>query len=175
MIEFTQASSPRDFEKISTLAKDIWKEHYSSILKDEQIEYMIKHFQSFQAIQSQALEGYAYYLIYENKNLAGYFSIMYKNDSVCNKNKSIEELFLSKLYLHQNHRQKGIAKQVISHLKDMAKNSQNIKKIWLTVNKNNINSIKAYEKMGFTTYREDVVDIGEGYVMDDYYMSLELK
>lgn len=44
------------------------------------------------------------------------------------------------------------------------------KKIQLTVNKHNINSINAYKKWGFKTIDSVVTDIGSGFVMDDYIM-----
>jgi ribosomal protein S18 acetylase RimI-like enzyme len=43
-------------------------------------------------------------------------------------------------------------------------------KIWLTVNRNNSNSIKTYESLGFVKSRTQIADIGEGFVMDDYIM-----
>ena len=49
------------------------------------------------------------------------------------------------------------------------------KKIQLTVNKNNINTIKAYEKWGFKTIDSVVTDIGYGFVMDDYIMEYSLE
>jgi RimJ/RimL family protein N-acetyltransferase len=48
------------------------------------------------------------------------------------------------------------------------------KSIDLTVNKYNTNSIKAYEKMGFEKIDSVVMDIGNGYVMDDYVMKKEV-
>jgi ribosomal protein S18 acetylase RimI-like enzyme len=39
--------------------------------------------------------------------------------------------------------------------------------IVLNVNKNN-NAILAYEKMGFKKIREEKIDIGNGYIMDDF-------
>ena len=42
--------------------------------------------------------------------------------------------------------------------------------ISLTVNKYNEASIKAYEKMGFKKVKDIVIDIGNGFVMDDYLM-----
>ena len=44
----------------------------------------------------------------------------------------------------------------------------------LTVNKNNKETIKAYEKMGFKQVRDIVIDIGNNFVMDDYIMEKEL-
>ena len=49
----------------------------------------------------------------------------------------------------------------------------NCKSISLTVNKYNTDSIKAYEKMGFEKIDSVVMDIGNGYVMDDYVMKKE--
>ena len=47
--------------------------------------------------------------------------------------------------------------------------------IWLTVNKKNTNSISAYQKMGYKIIEEIVTDIGEGYVMDDFKIRLEIN
>lgn len=40
--------------------------------------------------------------------------------------------------------------------------------VYLTCNKHNSNSLAVYEKKGFKKIDEDVTDIGNGYVMDDY-------
>ena len=45
-----------------------------------------------------------------------------------------------------------------------------LKSISLTVNKNNTAAIKAYEKMGFANIESIVINIGGGYVMDDFKM-----
>jgi ribosomal protein S18 acetylase RimI-like enzyme len=45
----------------------------------------------------------------------------------------------------------------------------------LTVNKNNVNAIKAYEKMGFRNVGSLVQDIGDGFVMDDYAMEKTVR
>ena len=50
----------------------------------------------------------------------------------------------------------------------------NKQSIQLTVNKNNTNTIKAYEKWGFKTIDSAVTDIGSGFVMDDYIMEYYL-
>jgi ribosomal protein S18 acetylase RimI-like enzyme len=45
-----------------------------------------------------------------------------------------------------------------------------LRKIVLTVNKNNTNAIRAYERIGFKKTGSLVQDIGSGFVMDDYAM-----
>ena len=44
----------------------------------------------------------------------------------------------------------------------------------LNVNKNNVQAIRAYEKSGFAIRESVVVDIGGGFVMDDYVMAKAL-
>ena len=46
-------------------------------------------------------------------------------------------------------------------------------RIILNVNKNN-SAVQFYQKVGFTIMEELILDIGEGYVMDDYVMQLHL-
>lgn len=47
---------------------------------------------------------------------------------------------------------------------------QGLVALYLTVNRENAGSIAAYLAMGFRKVREQVTDIGEGYVMDDFIM-----
>ena len=53
-----------DIEVLSNLASSIVKQHYDSILGAEQNDYMIKMFQSVDAIKSQIENGYEYYMIF---------------------------------------------------------------------------------------------------------------
>ena len=46
--------------------------------------------------------------------------------------------------------------------------------MWLTVNKNNISAVSVYEKRGFKKIGEGVTDIGNGFVMDDFYFQLDV-
>lgn len=178
MVFFKEAMNNNELENIHKLAQNIWKEHYSNILTDGQIQYMVSNFQSVQAMEKQLNEGYKYLqILFKSENqseedkLVGYFSFVQKNDDdIDNKNLAI---FLSKLYIEKSFRNQGIARSVISYLKRIAQ-KQDCKSIWLTVNKQNTHSIEAYKKLGFKTYREDSVDIGRGYVMDDYYMKIDL-
>ena len=57
--------------------------------------------------------------------------------------------------------------KLIDFTKKLAQ-KRKINTIWLTVNKNNSNSIKWYKKLNFKITKEVVMDIGNGYVMDDY-------
>lgn len=162
-IQFLLASNTTHFKRITALAKLIWTEHYTSIIGEQQVAYMLDKFQSLPAIEEQVNQGNSYYLILHQERDAGYFSYNIKNGL----------LFLSKLYVLKEFRGKGLAKMALKFMEEQAKEFS-CNKISLTVNKYNTNSIKAYEKMGFKNKEAIVQDIGNGYIMDDYLMEKEI-
>lgn len=145
---------------IENLAIEIWREYYIPIIGKEQVDYMLGKFQSENTIYDQINnEGYIYYLIYEDRNYIGYFGIQVKE----------KELFLSKIYIKSAERGKGYGKKVIRFLEQLTRGKA-LNVISLTVNKNNSNAIKAYEKLGFKNMGSILKDIGHGFIMDDYKM-----
>lgn len=156
-----QVKEKEDFLQIETLACEIWEEHYTPIIGAKQVTYMLEKFQSARAMEEQVKEGYEYFMILEEGQLVGYLA--FKEEA--------EGLFLSKVYVHSSVRGKGFGKAAIEFVKTEVQ-KRGLSQIRLTVNKYNHNSIAAYFKMGFEKTRELVMDIGEGYVMDDYEMVL---
>lgn len=156
-------STDQDLKDIAALAKEIWEEHYTPIIGPEQVAYMLDKFQDFEAMQGQIAGGMAYRAIYREKDLLGYIGYE-KRESA---------LFISKYYVLASERGKGIGRLVLDYLKQEA-SKQDCRKLSLTVNKYNHNTIAAYEKWGFFKTDAVVADIGAGYVMDDYVMELSL-
>jgi len=156
---FIEVSTQDQIEVVEALAKGIWTEHYIPIIGKEQVDYMLDRFQSRQAISEQIEAGFLYFLIKEDNEFIGYMSVQPKTD----------ELFLSKIYIKAAKRKKGSGNKAIQFVERLAK-KRGLTKVGLTVNKNNINSIKAYEKFGFRNVGAIVQDIGNGFVMDDYRM-----
>lgn len=145
---------------IESLARQIWTEHYTPIIGKDQVKYMLDKYQSENAISSQINnDGFFYFLIYEDKTPVGYIGIQFKE----------KDLFLSKLYVEASRRSRGFGKKAVIFLEELAK-EKNINRIYLTVNKYNSNTIKAYEKFGFQNAGSIVQDIGNGFIMDDYQM-----
>lgn len=160
MVQFKLAKTNLDFNTISVLAKNIWTEHYTPIIGLDQVNYMLEKFQSEIAIQNQInIDNYKYYLIINENTAIGYLSIKNNDDA----------LFLSKIYIDKSCRGKGFGKIAINFIEEQAKDL-NCQTIYLTVNKYNINSIMAYQKIGFIKTEELFIDIGNGYVMDDFRM-----
>ncbi len=163
-MKYTQVITDAEIRVTARLAMEIWTEHYTAIIGADQVDYMLDKFQSENAITKQIQNmGYIYYLIKTNKNAIGYFAIIQEN----------EELFLSKLYIQKTMRGKGLARKTIDFIKTIALES-NLGKITLTVNKNNIGPIAAYQKLGFVNTGPVIQDIGGGFIMDDYKLELKL-
>ena len=163
---FHKVSTSNEIIEVVKIAREIWREHYPLIIGIEQVEYMLEHFHSKDAITLELTqENYAYYLIKNNnKKIIGYIGIQLKPDS----------LFLSKIYIRSSERGTGVGKASMSFIKDLAqKNNKN--RISLTVNKNNTDSIAAYYRLGFIKTGDVCVDIGGGYEMDDFQMELNLS
>lgn len=149
-----------NIKELAELASGIWHEYWPCILSVEQINYMVDKFQSEHAILEQIKnENYTYYFILKDGNKCGYFGISRKEDY----------LFLSKLYIKKEYRHQGIGRIAIGEIKNIAEN-YGYTKIKLTVNKNNKHTINAYLKYRFAIVAQDVTDIGNGFVMDDYIM-----
>jgi diamine N-acetyltransferase len=154
-----EVSSDNQIAVIVSLARAIWTEHYIPIIGREQVDYMLSGYQSKQAIEEQIASGVLYFLIGGNHTYIGYIAVHPRG----------EDLFLSKIYLRSSHRSRGFGKKAVQFMETLAR-EKGLKKIVLTVNKNNTDSIRAYEKMGFKKAGSLVQDIGGGFVMDDYAM-----
>ena len=162
--QMKKIETPEQIKEMCFLASRIWREHYCQILSSEQITYMVEKFQSFKAVTDQIeRQGYTYcWLICDGQN-AGFCGYQIENNA----------LFLSKLYIEKTFRRRGLASFSLKKLKELCK-EHDLKYIWLTVNRNNLGSIAFYQRAGFYVDHDDVTDIGQGYVMDDHIMRLDL-
>jgi len=155
-----EVTSENDIAIVEELARRIWTEHYTPIIGKDQVEYMLDKFQSKAAISLQIKsEGYLYFLLEKEGKYIGYIAVQSEG----------RELFLSKIYIEASRRGKGFGKEAIQFLENLAR-KLSLEKISLTVNKNNVKTIKAYGKMGFKNLGPVVQDIGNGFVMDDFKM-----
>lgn len=156
---FQKIQSETDIELLAATANEIWHEYFPCILSNEQIDYMVEKLQSKQPMTEQIADGYLYYLVKSNDVIIGYIGLHPEQD----------KLFLSKLYLKKDARHHGYASQMLQFIEQIA-HDLGLSSIYLTVNKYNEHSIAVYKKKGFLTVKDQVADIGNGFVMDDYIM-----
>lgn len=157
MIEISSANQT-DCQQIEKIAKPIWEQHYTPIIGSQQVEYMLNKFQSATAVQSQMEQGYEYFIVYYESEPAGYMAVEAREKS----------LFISKFYLSLNYRGKGVAKVMLNKVIQLAE-QKGLKQLELTVNKYNP-AYQVYLKLGFINQESIQIDIGNGYIMDDYRM-----
>ena len=157
---FVRVKNKAQISRVAQLAKDIWVEYYPAIISQGQITYMIDTFQSPAAIESQIAEGMQYYLTVTDGEEIGYLAYTAEQGS---------SLFLSKIYIARDFRNKGKGREAFEFITQQASNSC-CNKIWLTVNKHNKAAIDKYLKIGFTITESVKKEIGNGFYMDDYVM-----
>lgn len=163
MITVREASA-EDIALIRELAHATWPVSYKDIITDEQISYMLNLIYSEAALIDQVMVLKHQFLIaLENDRPVGFASYSPKpNDD--------EGIFrLNKLYLLPDQQGKGSGKILLQHVIDHAKEG-GATSLELNVNKENP-AIGFYKKNGFSITREEVLDIGNDFVMDDFIMT----
>jgi ribosomal protein S18 acetylase RimI-like enzyme len=155
-----------DLGVVGELAGHIWRQHYPGIITPEQIEYMLARGYSRDALRRFVDEaGAGLVLAYAGQRLVA-FAAYHRTDHA-------GEIKLDKLYVHPEYHGRGVGSRLIAHVEGAA-SAQRRRTIVLNVNKNNVKAIAAYEKNGFAVRESVVVDIGSGFVMDDYVMAKQL-
>lgn len=163
-MQITQAT-PSQLPIIRDLALRIWPVAYDGIISAAQIEYMLGMMYSIPSLEEQ-LKTRPFLLIEDEGDYIGFASYELNVDH-SNTTK------IHKIYVLPQIQGKGIGRMLIGHISEIAVANNNTS-LLLTVNKNNT-AKTFYERLGFTVLQEAVFDIGEGYVMDDYVMGLNLE
>ena len=146
-LSFPEIRSTKDLHLLADTAQGIWREYFPGIITDEQIHAF----------------GYRYFFVAEEENILGYIGV----------HEEEKALFLSKLYLKKEYRGRGYFSGMLAFCENLAR-EKSLFSLYLTVNRGNSHSVQVYEAKGFRTIREQIADIGAGYVMDDYVMEKKL-
>ncbi len=156
----------KDIPTIQDLAKKSWVVAYADILKQDQIDYMLDMMYSEEALKKHFENpNFHYYLIREENQFLGFVGFEFHQEPETTK--------LHRIYFLKEAQGKGLGKEVLEFVKNEAKKNGN-RRLILTVNKNN-SAQKFYEYQGFKIYEEKILDVGNGYVMDDYLMELPIS
>ena len=163
-IQLVPVSTASQVADVARMAHEVWNEHYVPLIGQAQVDYMVAKFQSSAAMQAQIDSGYEYFQLRQGAESIGYAAI--RHDAADSR------VFVSKLYVLAAHRRSGSGRQSLELIDRMAR-ERGATHLWLTVNKGN-SSVRAYERLGFRIVDAMVVDIGGGYLMDDYKMEREV-
>lgn len=167
MIEIRLASTI-DLIHIQTIAEETWPITFGNILEASQIRYMLDWMYSLEVLQKQLEQENHVFLLaiaHDTNEVLGFTGIQHDCKPGHTK--------IHKLYIRPNQQGKGVGKSLIDKIIHLACN-QSAKGLFLNVNKYNMQAIKFYKHIGFVEIDEEVIDIGQGYVMDDYIMQMPL-
>lgn len=165
-IEFAPVRTAEQISTVAALARDIWSEYYVPLIGQPQVDYMVSKFQSAPAIAEQIREGYEYFLVQRaSGEPVGYCAVQAQPGQ--------GQLLLSKLYVHKDARGTGTGRLCMEFIEQFARR-RGLGLLWLTVYKRNP-SVKAYERLGFRIARPIEMDIGGGFLMDDFRMEKSLS
>ena len=151
---------------IQKIAHQTWPSTFAGLLSEAQIAYMLNWMYDLKMLESQVEKGHNFFVAEEQGDAIG-FAGFELNHLEGPKAK------LHKLYLLPSSQGKGVGKSLLLEVAKIAREVEQ-KSLVLNVNKYNKKAIDFYIAMGFVTIRQEVNDIGSGYVMDDDVMELAL-
>tara|TARA_B100001105_G_C22224764_1_gene371251 strand:+ start:165 stop:662 length:498 start_codon:yes stop_codon:yes gene_type:complete len=164
MIEVRKALF-EDYNIIREIADRTWYTTYLSILSSEQLDYMLEMMYSPAAFSEQILiKNHHFLLASENGNILGFASY--------ELNYHTETAKVHKLYVVPEAQGKGVGQKLLSVIEHEALKNNN-DKIVLNVNRFN-KAVNFYKKAGFEKAGEEDINIGNGYLMEDFIMKKEL-
>ena len=106
-------------------------------------------------------KGHQFYIAEQHSIPIGFASVSKEEDNSCK---------LNKLYVLPTAQKTGAGKALLQKTINYA-TSHSSSCLFLQVNKQN-NAQEFYRKHGFRVREASILDIGEGYIMDDYIMEL---
>lgn len=145
---------------VHEIAIQTWPIAYGDILKKEQLEYMLNRFYSLSSLRRSIDDGHLYYVYFEADVALGFMAIQCTKDEYSMK--------IHKLYVLPNQQGKRIGEKLFQKAVSELE-SRNRKRLFLNVNRFNA-ALQFYLKMEMKILKEENIDIGQGYWMEDYVM-----
>lgn len=153
--------SKQDLYQVKDLAYATWPDTFKGILSKEQIAYMLNWMYNLETLAQQVDAGHRFYTYSENLKPLGFIGLELYHPSS-------DALKIHKLYVLPETQGLGVGKKLIAKAKEVA-NEHGIKKLVLNVNRFN-KAVEFYKHLGFIIDREENINIGNGYLMEDYVM-----
>lgn len=150
---------------VHQLAKSIWPNAFKDILKPDQIEYMLDWMYDVNTLTEQVQTGHLFYMVTLDGVPKGFVGVEPNYPDA-------GTLRIHKLYVETGDHGKGLGKALLEKTIEIGK-ALDVATINLNVNRFNA-AVDFYKSQGFQIVKEENIDIGRGYLMEDYVMVLAL-
>jgi ribosomal protein S18 acetylase RimI-like enzyme len=155
-----------DVEAVAALARRVWQHTYLGIISQQQIDYMLDQRYRTQLVNEElGMDTIWWDQLRVDGQLAGFVS--------CLLTGTPGEMKLDKLYVDPQRQRLGMGRRLVDQVLARAL-AAGCQTLILAVNKGNEKAIAAYRKQGFAVRESVCVDIGGGFVMDDFIMARSL-
>lgn len=162
MIQIKPVEIP-DLVIVQKLAHDIWPSAYLEILGRNQLDYMLDQIYSLPSLERQfSILKHQFILVFASGIPVGFASYSAHDNPFV--------YHLNKIYVLPEEQGKNIGKQILDYIITEIRIA-GATSLQLNVNRHN-KALNFYQKAGFKIIREEDIDIGEGYFMNDYVMEL---
>jgi len=162
-----QPASLDDLSAIRDLAIAIWRAHYPGIISREQIDYMLARMYSLETLRDELqTQRIRFERLLLDDALVGFAAYGPTTEPKTWK--------LHKLYLLPEHHGRGFGSQLLRHCEIQARRL-GARQLLLNVNKHNTKAIAAYQRNGYAISDSVSLDIGNGFLMDDFVMTKNLS
>ncbi|MEO6001387.1 MAG: GNAT family N-acetyltransferase [Chitinophagaceae bacterium] len=162
MIKIRKAGT-YEINTIKNLADAIWPATYKKLLSPDQIDYMMNLFYSPSSLAEQFTK-HTFLIAYVDNEPAGFASYSPSANTGTYK--------LHKIYVNTTLQRRGLGKALINFIVEELKSSGG-SALELNVKRDNPARL-FYEKLGFEVMREEDINIGNNYWLQDYVMRISI-
>ncbi len=150
----------QDLKIVQEIVFETWPVAYGEILSQAQLTYMLDKFYTIESLEATIDEGHSYYVYSENDIPLGFLGVQAGLET--------DSLKIHKLYVLPKNQGKNIGLKLFQCAENLTK-AMNLNRIFLNVNRFN-KAKKFYEKIGMKICKVEDIEIGNGYLMEDFVM-----
>lgn len=157
--------SKNEAKIVHHIAHETWPCTFGEILSKAQIEYMLEWMYNIPHLEEQMENGHHFAIIERTGHPVGFLGYELNNPET-------GVMKIHKIYVLPSGQGGGLGKELMDYAKRQAQHF-GMKKITLNVNRYN-KATTFYQHLGYAITKEEDIDIGNGYLMEDYVLDYNL-
>jgi GNAT superfamily N-acetyltransferase len=156
----------QDLIRVQKIAQLTWADTYKDILSVDQLDFMLEWMYNLETLLKQMVEGHQFHILIKEGVDVGFIGTQ-------NNYPAVGETKLHKIYVQPLLQGTGAGRTLMEKAESLARENQSD---FFVLNVNRFNKAKDfYIKLGFEISYEEDIDIGNGFLMEDYVMKKRLS